>query len=375
MPLTNPIPSGVVGMSTAGTETAATEQAQPFGTNGIACDLITEYTSGGGFVLRPKANSTTALKLANAGSTAILTVDTTNARIGLNTTPSGTFHVVATNLYTLFDYSTVADSGMRGWRIDKTAATAQPHGIVWTIDGAPKWDVGMDFENTDMVLAYSHADTADQIRIGPLGQMVVGRSVGDVTLYAKKFNVDLDGNTANVVGIGPGIDCGPYSPGNDTVYHIFRAYAKNTNWPVSISSIYDANSADQYIVLNGHIDGGTKAATTINSPVTTGRFIRTLTSADNSTNSLDIGRAGIGAGQTPTVDLSFDKNGDITLSDAIDIAVGSSTGTKLGTAASQKLGFWGHAPVIQPAKASYNNWAAFGDVVNALVACGIFDAA
>lgn len=32
-------------------------------------------------------------------------------------------------------------------------------------------------------------------------------------------------------------------------------------------------------------------------------------------------------------------------------------------------------PVVQRAKASYNNWASLSDVVNALVALGLFDAA
>ena len=39
------------------------------------------------------------------------------------------------------------------------------------------------------------------------------------------------------------------------------------------------------------------------------------------------------------------------------------------------VGFYGTAPVSQRLKADYNNWAAFGDVVDALVALGLFDAA
>lgn len=40
-----------------------------------------------------------------------------------------------------------------------------------------------------------------------------------------------------------------------------------------------------------------------------------------------------------------------------------------------KMGFFGHAAAAQPTKAGNNNWAAFSDVVNALVAIGIFDTA
>lgn len=65
----------------------------------------------------------------------------------------------------------------------------------------------------------------------------------------------------------------------------------------------------------------------------------------------------------------------MTLGEGYNLAAGTTTGTKIGTAATQKLGFYGATPVVQRAKASYNNWAALSDVVGALVALGLFDAA
>jgi hypothetical protein len=41
--------------------------------------------------------------------------------------------------------------------------------------------------------------------------------------------------------------------------------------------------------------------------------------------------------------------GAITMTDAKDIAVGTTTGTKIGTATTQKIGFWNKTPVVQPA--------------------------
>jgi hypothetical protein len=38
----------------------------------------------------------------------------------------------------------------------------------------------------------------------------------------------------------------------------------------------------------------------------------------------------------------------IAVPDADDISFGTTTGTKLGTAATQKIGFWNAAPVVQP---------------------------
>jgi len=61
--------------------------------------------------------------------------------------------------------------------------------------------------------------------------------------------------------------------------------------------------------------------------------------------------------------------------EANDIITDTTTGMKIGTATDQKLGFYNATPVTQRAKANYNNWAAFTDVVDALVALGLFDAA
>lgn len=41
-----------------------------------------------------------------------------------------------------------------------------------------------------------------------------------------------------------------------------------------------------------------------------------------------------------------------TLANGANIAVGTSTGTKIGTATTQKLGFWNTTPVVQPASAN-----------------------
>jgi hypothetical protein len=78
---------------------------------------------------------------------------------------------------------------------------------------------------------------------------------------------------------------------------------------------------------------------------------------------------------TGTVRLTIDSAGDFTFFDGADFILGTTTGTKFGTAANQKIGFFGAGPIVQLAKADYNNWAAFTDVVDALVAIGLFDAA
>lgn len=44
--------------------------------------------------------------------------------------------------------------------------------------------------------------------------------------------------------------------------------------------------------------------------------------------------------------------GTVTLADAANVASNATTGTKIGTATSQKLGFWNATPVIQQASAA-----------------------
>lgn len=45
-------------------------------------------------------------------------------------------------------------------------------------------------------------------------------------------------------------------------------------------------------------------------------------------------------------------SGNLTFADAVNVIINATTGTKIGTAATQKLGFWNAAPVVQPAGAA-----------------------
>lgn len=54
------------------------------------------------------------------------------------------------------------------------------------------------------------------------------------------------------------------------------------------------------------------------------------------------------AGSTTMTALLAITSTNFTLADAIDIGIGTTTGTKIGTATSQKIGFWNAAPIVQP---------------------------
>jgi hypothetical protein len=61
---------------------------------------------------------------------------------------------------------------------------------------------------------------------------------------------------------------------------------------------------------------------------------------------------------TTSTILSWTGTGIFTFVDAATLVMGSTTGTKIGTATSQKLGFWNATPIVQPA-----NTVAIDDVL------------
>lgn len=50
--------------------------------------------------------------------------------------------------------------------------------------------------------------------------------------------------------------------------------------------------------------------------------------------------------------FTYDSSGHVVFADAKNVILNSTTGTKIGTAATQKLGFWGVAPIVQPSSAN-----------------------
>lgn len=79
-------------------------------------------------------------------------------------------------------------------------------------------------------------------------------------------------------------------------------------------------------------------------------------SGGNATNEIVIGYGAVGNGSNSvtlghtTVTNTY-LRGDINLVEGGDIVAGTSTGTQIGTAASQKLAIWGKTPIVQPTTA------------------------
>jgi hypothetical protein len=49
-----------------------------------------------------------------------------------------------------------------------------------------------------------------------------------------------------------------------------------------------------------------------------------------------------------TLNGTLAQNGTVTMSDGSNIVVGSTNGTKIGTATTQKIGFYNAAPIVRP---------------------------
>lgn len=62
--------------------------------------------------------------------------------------------------------------------------------------------------------------------------------------------------------------------------------------------------------------------------------------------------------------LQLGAAGDLELADGVDVIVGSSAGTKIGTATTQLLGFWNKTPVDQPS--AYTQTYALADKTHAV---------
>lgn len=64
---------------------------------------------------------------------------------------------------------------------------------------------------------------------------------------------------------------------------------------------------------------------------------------------------------TVTAWMKLNGAGTLTLVDGLNVPVGTTTGTQIGTATTQKLGFYGKTPVVQQTNATLANIAAIAD--------------
>lgn len=148
----------------------------------------------------------------------------------------------------------------------------------------------------------------------------------------------------------------------------------DSTYTLGTSSLYWSNTYSDRYYLNStaYLDGSVAGTITVSdaSPISLGTATDVFSTAikvnrnsilvgqiDNNlsglrlkavTNSLQL------ANNTATI-IGISGAGLITVADASDIALGTTTGTKFGTATTQKLGFFNATPVVQPAAYTPSN--------------------
>jgi hypothetical protein len=122
----------------------------------------------------------------------------------------------------------------------------------------------------------------------------------------------------------------------------------NTNAGSSAHSTFRANTS------NGKFECGKLSSTFGGYKINASNdsIIYNVTSGDIAIlNDFSSGKIKFSAGASSTAQWQIETTGQLTAGNAINIAFGTTTGTKIGTATSQKIGFWNATPIVQPTTA------------------------
>lgn len=224
---------------------------------------------------------------------------------------------------------------------------------------------------------------ANELGIAVNGVQTVNATASSLQLTTSIYGIVGANNTVTEViragfqsrtsgAIGWALQSGNNS-GTNTIFKIVNTSGSNiaggdtTVWTVPTLGIGNANITSQDLIL------ARDAADTLAQRRTTNaqsfRIYNTFTDASNyergkfgwASNVLQIGTeaAGtgsardlvLGTGTTFTERLRVNASG-LTIADAHDVVLNTTTGTKIGTATTQKLGFWNVTPIVQPASAN-----------------------
>ena len=130
----------------------------------------------------------------------------------------------------------------------------------------------------------------------------------------------------------------------------FRSHANNTteSWP-NVSFVRIGGTSTK-ITLIGCTDSAAPSGTTYSINTTDETPIAGTMTLINCTLA-----KGVHSSVAPSVDLN-------TTTDGMTLRLGTSTGSKIGTATDQKLGFWGAIPVTQPVANADTSGASLGDL-------------
>jgi hypothetical protein len=211
-------------------------------------------------------------------------------------------------------------SGLRGLHINRASSDRTPHGISLDMDGAPVWDFGIDFESTDLVLAFSHTTKSDQIRMRPdTGQINIGPRVGHPITQSQ---LNIAAGTVDDPLDGLGVGC----YGNRSGLYLYQRQPDTLRTKVNLNNLF------------------------------------LLTTDSRQANVPDFGIYNNGTGRYPL---------GISPSDQVTIGYGATIGQTLQHTGS-RAGFYGAAPITRPRiTGSRRDGTALANLLSKLQAMGL----
>ena len=282
------------------------------------------YLSGGtsiadGGVLIPFGQShvtnANEIHFRNASNTTRMVIDA-SGRVGIGTTSPQNQLVVS-------------NGGAAGLELSPTGFIGAPVIVSYNRSGAAYSQLALD--GATNVFAISGTERA---RIDSSGRLLVGtstaRTLGSVTAALEIEGTSFSGSSISLVN------------NENTANGAFLNFGKSRGASVGSNTIVNSGDNIAHILFYGANGSGANVAAAIDVQVDgtpgandmPGRLVFSVT-ADGAAS--------------PTEALRISNDRSITVSDGGNVVLGTTTGTKIGTATTQKLGFYNATPVVQPA--------------------------
>jgi len=190
---------------------------------------------------------------------------------------------------------------------------------------------GMSFYTT------TAGSNSEKARIDSSGKLLVGTSSARANFYNSTATTYLQVEGTNYEEAGLAIICNNASAGEVSTLNFAKSNGSSVGSNTLVASgdnlgymSFQGNDGSEFVEaanIKAQVDGTPGAS---DMP---GRLVFSVT-ADNASS--------------PTEALRISNDRSITVSDGGDVVLGTTTGTKIGTASSQKLAFWNKTPVVQP---------------------------
>jgi len=344
------------------------------------------------FSSAPTFSTMTAGSVLFAGASGLLSQDNANFfwddannRLGIGTaTPNSSLHVLGS--------TTASGAIARGINLTPTLVAAANNDVLVGLDLAPTFTngaftgvVNLSARFTPNVLINGNATAEANLALNGLNTnfstaltfrrngsnrfsfgYTESVSAPRFFIYSDTTNLDVlkvynaTGNIA--IGNAPSAntDAGFRVDINGTLRtqgSITTSLNQNGQTKISISNTTSgANSVSFFTAIssNGSFDFGKQSASSTSYKIITANngYIVNFTAGDIAIlNDVAAGSIKFAAGASSTAQWTITSGGDLQAQDGENIIVGSTTGTKIGTATSQKLSLWNATPNVQPTNA------------------------